>query len=82
MELPDYNQIERKPDSGELVSEEGGEDSEHRKKSFAEIWDQNVWGSSSKSGPGSLLRNTGRIREALGFVIDHLKIALNKTSIK
>ena len=60
----------------------GGEEDEHRKKSFAQIWEQNAWGSESKSGPGSILKNTGTIREILGIVIDQLKMALNKTSIK
>ena len=78
--LPDHNRNNNKTERKlDLVT---GEEDEHRKKSFAQIWEQNSWGSESKSGPGSILKNTGRIREILGIVIDQLKKALNKTSIK
>ena len=58
------------------------ESSEHRKASFGKIFAKGEWGSKSKSGPGSLLSATIRIREMLGQVVDKLKIHLNKEVIR
>lgn len=53
----------------------------HRKESFAKIWDGNSWGKEAKSGPGSLLENTLKMRKVLGLMIERIKKALNKDSV-
>ena len=58
------------------------ETSQHRKESFERIFDTGEWGSQSKSGPGSLLSATIRIRKMLNLVVDKLKIHLNKEEIR
>ena len=80
MEMPEHNKIAKRPGVNRLDS--GGENSKHRKKSFEEIWEHNSWGREAKSGPGSLLKNTVRMRKTLGIVVEKLKIALGKNSIK
>jgi len=57
------------------------ETSEHRRKSFAKIYADGEWGSESKSGPGSLLGATVRMREILGVVVDKIKDHLNVQNI-
>ena len=57
------------------------EDDAHRVKSFEKIFDTNAWGQ-SKSGPGSLIPATGRIRNVLDSVIEETKKYLNKDKIK
>ena len=52
------------------------EDGSHRKESFQKIFDNNVWGSESKSGPGSLLSATVNIRNALNSVIRLMEILM------
>ena len=68
-----------KVESRELT---GTEDAEHRKQSFKKIFDKNLWGSKSKSGPGSLLTSTVNIRNILDKVIDKVKTHLNKEQIR
>jgi len=53
----------------------------HRRERFQEIWDENTWGTGSKSGPGSLLENTANIRKVLTSVTDWIKVVLKKDSI-
>ena len=57
------------------------EEKEQRKKSFEKIFDTNAWGK-SKSGPGSLISATDRIRKALNSVIDKLKQHLKRDKIR
>ena len=57
------------------------EDDAHRVKSFEKIFDTNAWGQ-SKSGPGSLIPATGRIRNVLDSVIEETKKYLNKDKIR
>ena len=57
------------------------EEKEQRKKSFEKIFDTNAWGK-SKSGPGSLISATDRIRKVLNSVIDELKHHLKKDKIR
>ena len=58
------------------------ETSEHRRKSFAKIYEEGEWGSQSKSGPGSLLEATVRMREILGEVVDKIKDHLSSQKIR
>jgi hypothetical protein len=60
----------------------GSESSVHRKHSFGKIYAKNVWGKKTKSGPGSLLSSTVRIRQILDLVLEKLKIHLNKATIR
>ena len=57
------------------------EDDAHRVKSFEKIFETNAWGQ-SKSGPGSLIPATGRIRNVLDSVIEETKKYLNKDKIR
>ena len=57
------------------------EDNEHRKESFKKIFKTNAWGK-SKSGPGSFLSATKRIRAILDSVIEQLKTYLNKDKLR
>ena len=57
------------------------EDDAHRVKSFEKIFETNAWGQ-SKSGPGSLIPETGRIRNVLDSVIEETKKYLNKDKIR
>ena len=57
------------------------EDDKHRIKSFEKIFDTNAWGE-SKSGPGSLIPATGRIRNVLDSVIEETKKYLKKDKIR
>ena len=58
------------------------EDDKHRIKSFEKIFDTNAWGQESKSGPGSLIPATGRIRNVLDSVIEETKKYLKKDKIR
>eukprot|EP00092_Neocalanus_flemingeri_P008003 GFUD01008635.1.p1 GENE.GFUD01008635.1~~GFUD01008635.1.p1 ORF type:complete len:329 (+),score=89.43 GFUD01008635.1:265-1251(+) len=58
------------------------ESSGHRKDSFVEIYAKNAWGKESKSGPGSLLPSTIRIRNILDLLVEKLKTHLNKDKIR
>ena len=60
----------------------GSESSVHRKDSFGKIYSKNSWGSETKSGPGSLMSSTVRIRQILDLVVEKLKIHLNKDTIR
>lgn len=53
----------------------------HRKESFQEIWSANAWGKETKSGPGSLLKNTNNMRRVLDRVVNKVKLALKKESL-
>jgi len=53
----------------------------HRKKSFIKIWEHNLWSLDSKSGSGSILRNTVSIRNILGSLVTRIKNILKKDSI-
>lgn len=57
------------------------ESSVHRKHSFVKIYAKNAWGKKTKSGPGSLLSSTVRIRKILDLVVEKLKIHLKKATI-
>ena len=57
------------------------EDDKHRIKSFEKIFDTNAWGE-SKSGPGSLIPATERIRNVLDSVIKETKKYLKKDKIR
>jgi len=57
------------------------ETSEHRRNSFAKIYEEGEWGSQSKSGPGSLLEATVRMRKILGEVVDKIKDHLSAQKI-
>ena len=59
----------KKSESPESSSNEEGD---HRMKSFKKIFDTNAWGQ-SKSGPGSLISATERIRAVLNAVIGETK---------
>ena len=63
------------PDKSDKVAQDA-EDGSHRKESFQKIFDNNVWGSESKSGPGSLLSATVNIRNALNSVIRLMEILM------
>jgi len=53
----------------------------HRKESFQKIWSANAWGKKTKSGPGSLLKNTNNMRRVLDRVVKKVKEILNKESV-
>jgi len=53
----------------------------HRKESFQKIWSGNAWGKESKSGPGSLLKNTNSMRRVLDRVVNKVKMTLKKESL-
>ena len=57
----------------EETMEEIEETAEHRKESFAKVYAESQWGSVVKSGPGSLMSQSVRMREILGIVVDKLK---------
>jgi len=57
------------------------EDSDHRRKSFAKVYDSNEWGNERKSGPGSLLENSWVVIKVLNIVVEKIKKALGKESI-
>ena len=59
-----------------------GEDNDHRKKSFEQIFDTNAWGMGSKSGPGSYLNVTSNMRKSLAKVVDSIKLHLGKKKIR
>ena len=58
------------------------ESSVHRKHSFGKIYAKNAWGKKTRSGPGSLLSSTVRIRQILDLVVEKLKIHLHKATIR
>jgi len=53
----------------------------HRKESFQKIWSANAWGKETKSGPGSLLKNTNSMRRVLDRVVNKVKMTLKKESL-
>lgn len=53
----------------------------HRKESFQKIWSANAWGKETKSGPGSLLKNTNSMRRVLDRVVNKVKKTLKKESV-
>jgi len=53
----------------------------HRKESFEKIWSANAWGKETKSGPGSLLKNTNSMRRVLDRVVNKVKMTLKKESV-
>ena len=55
---------------------------EHRKESFAKIYEKNEWGSDSKSGPGSLLVNARRVINVLNILIERIKKKTGKDKIR
>ena len=57
------------------------EDTEHRKKSFAKVYENNEWGA-LKSGGGSLLRNSLVVIKVLNIVVEKLKKILGKEKIR
>jgi len=58
------------------------ESSEHRKESFVNVFDKNMWfGGDSKSGPGSWLKNSRRIINILDIVIKRIKKQTGKRKI-
>ena len=71
--------LTQKSENVENASNE--EDDKHRIKSFEKIFDTNAWGQ-SKSGPGSLIPATGRIRNVLDSVIEETKKYLKKDKIR
>lgn len=77
--LPTSENYKAANPEAELIESES---SEHRKASFGKIFAEGAWGSKSKSGPGSLLSATIRIRKMLDQVVDKLKIHLNKEVIR
>ena len=77
--LPTRENYKAANPEAELIESES---SEHRKASFGKIFAKGAWGSKSKSGPGSLLSATIRIRKMLDQVVDKLKIHLNKEVIR
>lgn len=74
--LPKLTQI-----SENVENASNEEDDKHRIKSFEKIFDTNAWGQ-SKSGPGSLIPATGRIRNVLDSVIEETKKYLKKDKIR
>jgi len=74
--FPSKHYISQKSET-ELVTETDM----HRRERFQQIWDENTWGTGSKSGPGSLLENTANIRKVLTSVTDWIKLVLKKDSI-
>ena len=74
--LPKLTQI-----SENVENTSNEEDDQHRIKSFEKIFDTNAWGQ-SKSGPGSLIPATGRIRNVLDSVIEETKKYLKKDKIR
>ena len=68
----------KKSESADSSSNEEGD---HRMKSFKKIFDTNAWGQ-SKSGPGSLISATERIRAVLNAVIEETKKYLKKDKIR
>ena len=58
------------------------ESGKHRSESFKKIFDQNLWGNETKSGPGSGISATINIRNILDIVINKLKTLLNKKIIR
>ena len=57
-----------------------GESSDHRKESFAKVYDNNEWGG-IKSGGGSLLRNAKQIIKVLNNLVERMKKDLGKEQI-
>eukprot|EP00091_Calanus_sinicus_P015396 TRINITY_DN33598_c0_g1_i1.p1 TRINITY_DN33598_c0_g1~~TRINITY_DN33598_c0_g1_i1.p1 ORF type:complete len:166 (+),score=37.66 TRINITY_DN33598_c0_g1_i1:47-499(+) len=67
--------------------EEGGEEkklesepSDHRKESFAKVYDENAWGT-VKSGPGSMLIHAKQIIKVLNSLVEKMKKDLGKEQI-
>eukprot|EP00092_Neocalanus_flemingeri_P055498 GFUD01065616.1.p1 GENE.GFUD01065616.1~~GFUD01065616.1.p1 ORF type:complete len:293 (-),score=77.32 GFUD01065616.1:35-913(-) len=57
------------------------ESSEHRKESFAKVYENNEWGMEAKSGPGSLLINAWRVIDVLNILIEKIKKKTGKDQI-
>jgi hypothetical protein len=57
------------------------ESSKHRKDSFAKIYKQDIWGG-TKSGPGSLLVNAGKIISVLDKLVVIIKEVTGKDKLR
>lgn len=75
-------QLKHDKQSGNKVSNEGGETPKQRKKSFSKIYKKNLWGKESKSGPGSLIKNAQNIIKVLTVLVERIKVVLKKETIK
>ena len=64
------------------ISDLMAEDTEHRKKSFAKVYENDEWGKALKSGPGSLVRNSLVAIKVLNIVVEKLKKILGKEKIR
>jgi len=55
------------------LTELQSEDSEHRRKSFAKVYDNNEWDPNVKSGGGSLVENSLVVIRTLNLVVEKIK---------
>jgi len=69
IEMPEPRDFIQKQETVEEIEETA----EHRKESFVKVYAEGQWGSDVKSGPGSLMSQSVRMREILGIVVDKLK---------
>jgi hypothetical protein len=67
-------------EGGEGKKQLDSESSDHRKDSFAKVYDNNEWGG-IKSGGGSLLRNAKQIIKVLNNLVEKMKKDLGKEQI-
>ena len=67
-------------EGGEGKKQLDSESSDHRKDSFAKVYDNNEW-EGIKSGGGSLLRNTKQIIKVLNNLVEKMKKDLGKEQI-
>ena len=58
------------------------ESSDHRKESFAKVYDNDEWGKERKSGPGSLLENSWTVIKVLDILVEKIKKDLGKKKIR
>jgi len=73
-----------KPEMNECLDSDQilvSEPSDHRRESFAKVYNNNEWGGEVKSGKGSKLKNAKTIMKVLDIIIKKLKKDLGKEQI-
>jgi len=77
-----HNKPERARLAEKVETDLESESSEDRKESFAKVYANDEWGKERKSGPGSLLENSGTVIRVLNILVEKIKKNLGKDVIR
>ena len=81
IEVLEHNKPGRARLSEKVETNLESESSEHRKESFAKVYENDEWGNERKSGPGSLLENSWTVIRVLNVLVEKIKKDLGKDRI-